>query len=156
MQHRATKLLPDITNLSYSERLQKLNLPTLVYRRLRGDMIEVFKILHNFYNPNVCDFLPRCQYPSTRGHNYKLFIQPSRTNTRRNFFSIRTSDIWNHLPRCVVNAPTIKSFEHRLDTCWSDIRLKFDLNSKICYSEFKALNNADYDIYGELDTEVLS
>ena len=30
--------------MSYTDRLQRLNLPTLKYRRLRGDMIEVFKI----------------------------------------------------------------------------------------------------------------
>ena len=39
VQMRATKLVDGFQNLSYSERLQKLNLPTLVYRRLRGDLI---------------------------------------------------------------------------------------------------------------------
>ena len=32
---------------SYKERLKILNLPTLKYRRLRGDMIDVFKIANN-------------------------------------------------------------------------------------------------------------
>ena len=30
-----------------------LKLPTLKYRRLRGDMIEVFKMTHNIYDPDV-------------------------------------------------------------------------------------------------------
>jgi len=30
-----------------------LKLPTLKYRRLRGDVIEVFKITHNIYDPEV-------------------------------------------------------------------------------------------------------
>ena len=42
---RLTKLIPGFKSLSYEERLQKLKLPTLKYRRLRGDMIEVCKIL---------------------------------------------------------------------------------------------------------------
>ena len=44
VQKRATKLIINFKNMSYSDRLQRLNLPTLKYRRLRGDKIEVFKI----------------------------------------------------------------------------------------------------------------
>ena len=36
--------------LTYEKRLRKLKLPTLVYRKIRGDMIEVFKMLHGFYD----------------------------------------------------------------------------------------------------------
>ena len=50
IQKRATKQVKQIRHSSYSERLRMLNLPTLRYRRHRGDMIEVFKILHNIYD----------------------------------------------------------------------------------------------------------
>ena len=43
---KATKRLYGLRNLSYEERLRKLNLPTLAFRRLRGSMIEVYKIFH--------------------------------------------------------------------------------------------------------------
>ena len=43
VQRRVTKQLSKFQ--SYNERLRQLNLPTLRYRRIRGDMIEVFKIL---------------------------------------------------------------------------------------------------------------
>ena len=46
IQKRATKLVIKLKNKSYIDRLIYLNLPTLKYRRLRGDMIEVFKITH--------------------------------------------------------------------------------------------------------------
>jgi plasmid maintenance system killer protein len=50
VQKRATKQIPGMKNLSYEERLRKLELPTLSYRRLRGDMIEVYKIIvHSQY-----------------------------------------------------------------------------------------------------------
>jgi len=39
--------------MSYTGRLSRLNLPTLKYRRLRGDMIEVFKITHDLYDSDV-------------------------------------------------------------------------------------------------------
>ena len=40
VQRRATKQLPGMKDLPYPERLKILKLPTLVYRRARGDMIE--------------------------------------------------------------------------------------------------------------------
>ena len=46
VQKRATKLVISLKHLPYVDRLQQLKLPTLKYRRLRGDMIEIFKIVH--------------------------------------------------------------------------------------------------------------
>ena len=37
VQRRATKLIPEIKNLNYPERLRKLKLPTLSYRRISND-----------------------------------------------------------------------------------------------------------------------
>ena len=41
VQIRATKMIPELRELPYTDRLKELQLPTLVYRRLRGDMINV-------------------------------------------------------------------------------------------------------------------
>jgi hypothetical protein len=38
VQKRVTKQFPGMKNLSYPERLKKIGLPTLAYRRLRGDI----------------------------------------------------------------------------------------------------------------------
>ena len=46
----------------YPERLAALNLPTLVYRRIRGDMIETFKILSNIYDSRVANFLLKSNF----------------------------------------------------------------------------------------------
>jgi hypothetical protein len=46
MQKRATKQIPGFNNLSYPERLKKLKLPTIAYRRIMGDMIETYKIIN--------------------------------------------------------------------------------------------------------------
>ena len=43
-QMRATKMIPELRDLSYEERLMEYGLTTLETRRLRGDQIEVFKI----------------------------------------------------------------------------------------------------------------
>ena len=44
IQKRATKLVIKLRNKSYIDRLIYLNLPTLKYRCLRGDMIEGLKL----------------------------------------------------------------------------------------------------------------
>ncbi len=49
MQRRATKLVPGLYDMPYDELLRTLNLPTLTYHRLHGDMIDVFKLLHPEY-----------------------------------------------------------------------------------------------------------
>jgi hypothetical protein len=54
VQIRATKMIPELKNKSYSERLKALNLPTLTYRRLRGDMIDVYKVMHQKYHKECC------------------------------------------------------------------------------------------------------
>ena len=46
VQRRATKMIQSLRNLSYEERLKRLGMFTLRRRRLRGEMIEVFKIIH--------------------------------------------------------------------------------------------------------------
>ena len=47
VQRRATRLLPKIRNFSYKQRLKTLGLPTLQYRRLCADMIEVYRALND-------------------------------------------------------------------------------------------------------------
>ena len=58
IQKRATKLVISFKKLPYKGRLLQLNLHTLKYRRLRGDMIEVYKITHDMYDRSVALELP--------------------------------------------------------------------------------------------------
>ena len=50
IQRRATKLIPGLRDLTYEERLNECGLTTLETRRLRGDQLEVFKILNGYEN----------------------------------------------------------------------------------------------------------
>ena len=45
VQRRATRLVPELSDLPYEERLKQLKLTTLEERRVRGDMIETYKII---------------------------------------------------------------------------------------------------------------
>ena len=72
VQRRATRMLPGMKDVAYGDRLRKLNLPTLLYRRLRGDMIETYNIIHGVYDEEVTkNFLllkPQSDR-NTRGHS---------------------------------------------------------------------------------------
>jgi len=72
VQKRATKMVKGMRNLSYQERLITLKLPTLKFRRIRGDMIEVYKILSGVYDMQVCPALLRSDNSRTRGNRLKL------------------------------------------------------------------------------------
>ena len=45
-----TKRIIGMNNLDYKDRLSKLRLPSIEFRRLRGDMIDVFKITNGMYD----------------------------------------------------------------------------------------------------------
>ena len=47
---RATKLVNNVKHLSYENPFKKIKLPTLKYRRFKGDTIEVYKIIHGKYD----------------------------------------------------------------------------------------------------------
>ena len=53
VQRRASKAVLGFKDLSYEARLRAMRLPTLAYRRYRGDMIEVFKVTHSIYDPEA-------------------------------------------------------------------------------------------------------
>ena len=67
-------------------------------RRLRGDQIEVFKILNGYENidSNIF-FLEIKQSKITRGHNITLVKKQSRLDVRKFSFSQRTINVWNKL-----------------------------------------------------------
>ena len=53
VQSHGTKALPGMKDLTYEQRLRSLNLPSLRFRKYRGDMIEVFKIVKGFYDAQL-------------------------------------------------------------------------------------------------------
>ena len=126
VQRRATKLIPILSGLSYEERLKKLKLPTLKYRRLRGDMIEVFKILMGIYDNEATRGLFEMNTYTTRGHSQKIQKSRTRLDIRKNYFTNRVVDIWNSLPDSVICAKSVKVFEGRLDRHWNEHPLVYD------------------------------
>ena len=118
VQKRATKILPGLKNFSYEDRLNKLDLPSLAYRRSRGDMIETYKIINGFYDQDAIPNLQMSSVKITRGNDKKLFMLQSNKNIRRFSFCVRIIEPWNSLSNDIINAPSINSFKNRLDKFW--------------------------------------
>jgi ribonuclease P/MRP protein subunit RPP40 len=131
VQKRATKLIVNNPGISYIDRLKKLNLPTLVYRRHRGDMIETFKIMHGLYNVDSTLHFILSHNVLTRGHRFKLFHMHVHYDLRKYFFVNRIVSLWNSLPDYVVSADTVNSFKNRLDKHWLSQDFKFNWKAKM-------------------------
>ena len=142
VQRRATRILPSLKELDYKQRLTKLNLYSLTYRRIRGDMIELFKIVTGLYDPDASPHVTRSS-TTTRGNDFKLHLSAANTKIRQKYFTNRSVQIWNSLPNCVVNATSVDIFKKRIDNCWATDELKFDYQydpKELCYSKINSSN----------------
>ena len=108
IKRKATRMVSDMRDLEYQERLEVLKLLLLKYQRYRGDMITLYNLTHSNYDANFHNFSTNPY--ETRGHNLKLFKKQSNLGIRRNLFSRRVIDSWNNLPGEIVNAATISNF----------------------------------------------
>ena len=73
VQRHATKLVPSLRNESYIDRLTVLNLPSLLYRYRRGDLIFLFKLLNGYFELDYFNFftLSHNTHIRTRAHSFK-------------------------------------------------------------------------------------
>ena len=120
VQRRATKMVPELRHLPYPSRLRALKLPSLYYRRRRGDMIAVCQLLHGGLDLDPQDFFNTTLARDTRGHPWRLVKPRAVSRIRRNAFSIRVVNDWNSLPPEVVPSETVNQFKNRLDSHWKN------------------------------------
>ena len=105
-------------DMEYEERLKVLRIPSMSYRRVRGDLIEVYKFMHGVYNCKSP--LELNQQSTTRGHKYKLKKNSCRTTLRQHFFTNRVVDTWNALDKATVETPSLNSFKNRISIIIKD------------------------------------
>ena len=85
VQHWATRMVPGLSKLNYEQRLKLMDLRSLSYRRLRGDVIEVvYKYMNGIYKVNSADILPhhRTPGPATHGHSLKFEKRECKSRIR--------------------------------------------------------------------------
>ena len=118
VQQRAVGMVVGLKSKSYEGKLKELGLPSLYDRRLRGDMIQVWKYLHG-HNPGGDKLFKMASDQSRYSRHTSKIWNISRTESklevRKNFFVCRCVDKWNSLPHKVQGAEDLNAFKNAYD-----------------------------------------
>jgi len=107
--------------MSCTDRILHLKLPTLEYNRLHGDIIEVSKVTHDTYDPNVSLNLAYHSGTITRGNKYKLINHRFHYDLWKYYFSARIVNIWNSLMNHVVDVNNVNLLKAHLN--WVELQI---------------------------------
>ena len=114
VQRRATKMFC-IRNKPYEQRIKTLRLTTLEDRRIRGDLIQMFKIVKEKDKISWVK-KPRIIHSITRGHNLRYEQELIKNSSNRyNYFVNRIANEWNKLPQETVDSTSVTAFKRNLD-----------------------------------------
>ena len=115
IQRRAIKIIPELKDLSYEERINECRLTTIDRRRLRGDQIEIFKILNGYQNIDRNMFFSFKKDSRTRGHEVKFVKDQCKLDIRKYSFSQRTINEWDKFSTDCVTASSLNMFKNKID-----------------------------------------
>ena len=124
VQRRAVRMISGLSG-TYEEKLPQVGLTSLSERRIRGDMLQTYKILHQVDDLPVSTFF---KYAGAN-HNHATRLGPNdltqstlnlakptyNREPRSNFFSHRVVDPWNALPSEVKFSTSVNNFKNNYD-----------------------------------------
>ena len=114
VQRRATRMIPQLRHLTYDERLKVLKMDTLEKRRLRRDIIEMYKILNNLVDFNFDNHFQSNVNSSNRSAG-KLKKKSNTNNISKHRFCSRIVGAWNALPNTITDIKSLEGFIKKLD-----------------------------------------
>ncbi len=117
VQRAAKRWVPSLRDLSFEERLKKLQLPTLTERREKGNMIILYKCVEGMEKIDVKEYV-RPSQSSLRGHSKKLYKKRLKKDVKKYSFPDRVIEKWNALPE-VVCVNSIHGFKEKYDEMMS-------------------------------------
>ena len=83
---KAVDQLGGLHTFPYTERLTLLGLERLEVRRIRADLLFVYKLLFGFTALRAEDYFNVSVFTATRSHPYKLVLTRCFTDVRKYFF----------------------------------------------------------------------
>ncbi len=121
MHKLALKFVKALRHVPYEAALKQLRLFSLTHRRIRRDIIAMFKITHGLLDFTKASTFANPTRKGLRGHAYKFHQQRCCTRRRQFAFTIRVVPFWNKLPAEMVNASSVKFFKTLLDAHWQSL-----------------------------------
>ena len=116
LQRRFTKRIKGMYRLEYSERLKRCNLESLELRRIKKDLVLVYKIIHRLIGLEFNDFFSYAPRLGTRGNSLKLYPTFAGRTVVVNSFNFRVINVWNSLSDPVVTSTSLCVFKRQLDS----------------------------------------
>ena len=107
-------MVPGIRHLSYREQLEVLGLLSLEARRIRYQLICIFKLKNGVIDLIFDDYFTLIDDKRTRGHSVAIRAQYAKNNYRLNYFTVSAIKLWNQLPDRDVCAPDLNIFKVNL------------------------------------------
>jgi hypothetical protein len=144
VQRQFTSRIPQFAKkeLSYPDRLSRLNLERLDLRRLKADLVLVHKLLYNYCDispvevqrllpfhaqsvinsvgPSLRDTSKNIHGSKTSVNTMRLLKRHSKSDIRKHSFPIRTVDLWNNLDAKIRSTGNHQLFKRYLDNSVKD------------------------------------
>ncbi len=121
VQKLAVKFVKVLRHVPYETALQRLRLFSLVRRRIRGDLICMYKIMHGLLDFPCNAVFAAPSRIGLPGHTLKIHQQRCKTRRRQHAFSVRVIPYWNKLPEDIVTATSVETVKFRLDAQWQSL-----------------------------------
>ena len=105
-----------IPYISYDERITFLDNDSLEIRRMRFDLIMLYKLINGLIDIDPSSIIQIKTNNITRGHSKRLLIDKARIDLRRNLLKNRVASVWNNLDENspIVNAKMLSIFKSKI------------------------------------------